>query len=71
MKAKEKSIKRILVILISLILFFVVYMYISNKYEKSTYAYDEVAYEPQISGAELVDINAILEENTNGQDYKE
>ena len=75
MKSKEKRRKiNIFVILISIIILFSIFIYILSKYEKKSYAYDLYNYEfPQveISNAQQVNLDEIIEENAKDVGYRE
>jgi len=73
MGAKEKKQKlKMLIIIIPLILFFCIYLYFANKYEKKTFAYDNADIENgknseliEISNANQIDIDVIINKNTD------
>ena len=66
LKAKEKSGKiKIAVVLSVLLILFVSYLYIESKYEKKTYAHNDIIeIQPKISNANAIDLDEIIEKNT-------
>ena len=74
---KNKSIKMLLII-IPLIFFFFAYLYLSSKYEKKTYAYDNGDFESiknsqyiEISDANEINLDEIINKNTENVGYRE
>lgn len=66
LKAKEKSGRiKIAVVLSVLLILFVVYLYIESKYEKKTYAHNDITeIQPKISNANAINLDEIIEKNT-------
>lgn len=79
MNSKEKNNKtKMLLIIIPLIILLSTYLYISNKYEKKTYAYDNVIYKEiknseiiETSNAQEINIDEIINKNTKNIGYRE
>lgn len=65
LKAKEKSGKiKIAVVLSVLLVLFVVYLYIESKYEKKTYAHNDISeIQPKISKANAINLDEIIKKN--------
>ena len=71
MNAKEKIIK-ISIVLIILISILFTYYFISKKYEKKTYAFEDKIETPaKISNADSLDLDEIIENNTESVGYRE
>lgn len=66
LKAKEKSGKiKIAVVLSVLLILFVSYLYFESKYEKKTYAHNDITeIQPKISNANAINLDEIIEKNT-------
>ncbi|MCI9063750.1 MAG: hypothetical protein HFJ17_04025 [Clostridia bacterium] len=75
MKSKEKYRKtKLIIILIFIMILFIMYMYISKKYEKKSYAYEQNNFDNlqiQISNAETVNLDEIIQRNTTNMGYRE
>ena len=73
LKAKEKSGKiKIAVVLSVLLILFVSYLYIESKYEKKTYAHNDIIeIQPKISNANAINLDEIIEKNTENVGNRE
>lgn len=79
MYAKEKNnTKKMLLVIIPLIVFLCIYLYISNKYEKKSYAYNqeenkntEINQTTKISNAKEINLDEIINKNTENIGYRE
>ena len=73
LKAKEKSGKiKIAVVLSVLLILFVVYLYIESKYEKKTYAHNDIEeIQPKISNANAINLDEIIEKNAENVENRE
>lgn len=73
LKAKEKSGKiKIAVVLSVLLILFIVYLYIESKYEKKTYAHNDIIeIQPEISNANTINLDEIIEKNAENVENRE
>lgn len=73
LKAKEKSGKiKIAVVLSVLLILFIVYLYIESKYEKKTYAHNDIIeIQPEISNANAINLDEIIEKNAENVGNRE
>lgn len=73
LKAKEKSGKiKIAVVLSVLLILFVSYLYVESKYEKKTYAHNDIIeIQPKISNANAINLDEIIEKNTENVGNRE
>ena len=73
LKAKEKSGKiKIAVVLSVLLILFVSYLYVESKYEKKTYAHNDIIeIQPKISNANAINLDEIIKKNTENVGNRE
>lgn len=79
MNAKEKNTtKKVVLIIISVIVLFVIYWYLTSKYERKIYAYNDIETKNsensqviRISNANEIDLNKIINDNTKEMGYIE